>query len=79
MATEGYNRWWYDGYRARHNGKLRSTNPIARNDPRKVFLRSKYKRWDEGWEFADTQIRGMTEWDQEQDMINHLIEEISNG
>ena len=75
MATEGHNRWWYDGYRARHNGKPRSSNPIASN----TYVRAKYKRWDYGWEFADTQIRGMTEWDQEQDMINQLIEETSNG
>lgn len=75
MANEGHNRWWYDGYRARHNGKPRSSNPIANN----VYVRAKYKRWDHGWEFADTQIRGMTEWDQEQDMVNQLIEEMSNG
>jgi len=73
MPTEGHNRWWYDGYRARHNGKPRDANP------RRTRSIHKWRRWDHGWECADTQIRGMTEWDQEQDMINQLIEEISNG
>jgi len=73
MPTEGHNRWWYDGYRARHNGKPRNANPFS--SP----VKAKWRRWDEGWECADNQIRGMTEWDQEQDMINQLIEEISDG
>jgi len=42
-------------------------------------MTTKRERWDHGWECADTQIRGIIEWDQEQDMINQLIEEISNG
>ena len=77
MPTEGHNRWWYDGYRARHNGKVRSANPKLQSGENKWNVKA--NRWDKGWASADNQIRGMTEWDQEQDMINQLIEEISNG
>jgi hypothetical protein len=82
MVNEGKNRWYHDGYRARLNGKPRASNPRARREiwgGNGWIETRKYARWDEGWEMADNQIRGMTEWDQEQDLINELIKENADG
>jgi hypothetical protein len=74
--TEGLNRWFRDGYNARMKGTPRANNPRGIKTltwSRGAVWTVKASRWDEGWEQADNQIRGMTAWDQEQDLINELI------
>jgi hypothetical protein len=75
MAHEGLNRWYRDGYLARQNGKLRSANPKAQGT--KKYWSSKAELWDRGWLHADSGVIALREWDQEQDILNELAEELS--
>lgn len=48
---------WNDGYSARYNCKERNTNPYfdCTGDP----IHTDAEKWDEGWFFADSEIRTM--------------------
>lgn len=59
-------RWYRDGYMARLNGKPLSANPKA------VWLVKGF-RWREGWTAADEVLRGIENWDAEQDIIEELL------
>lgn len=74
------NRWYRDGYMARLNGKLRSTNPKGSNVQKfsgSYWSCKKAQRWDDGWIMADTAVHRMAEWDREQEIIDELGEEFS--
>lgn len=48
---------WNDGYSARYNCKERNTNPYfdCTGDP----IHADAQKWDEGWFFADSEIKTM--------------------
>jgi len=79
------NRWYLDGYRARLNGKPLSANPKSRPKPVWNWRTKKYEyqpqepagkaaRWDAGWLDANDAVKGLVEWDREQEVIDALQE-----